>query len=188
MSQLMVTVIAELIVIVAALYLYRRMTGCGRFKVSPKKMSVRHYLMIAAGAFALSLCINLILSALSAAERVESFREANEMIFSGTLAVQIAHIVFIAPMAEEMIFRGLIQNIIICILPRHRAIAVVITAALFGLYHGNIVQGLAGFVTGLLIGWLYEYFGTIKAPIFFHMCFNLPGVILSAVSNFVEMF
>ena len=70
---------------------------------------------------------------------------------SGFLAVGV-----LAPIAEEMVFRGAILRRLLDVLDvRWHWAAIVVTAALFGAIHLNMAQGINAFVMGLLLGWMY---------------------------------
>ena len=43
-----------------------------------------------------------------------------------------------------------------------------LSALMFGLYHGNLVQAIYGFVLGYLAVYIYEKYGSLKASILFH--------------------
>ena len=51
-------------------------------------------------------------------------------------------------------------------------VAVMISALLFGLYHGNLVQGIYAFIMGCLLALVYEWTGSFVAPVLFHMIAN----------------
>lgn len=72
----------------------------------------------------------------------------------------------ISPLAEEILFRGLIYNRLKKFFPI--GISMVASAALFGLYHGNMVQALYGILLGLLIAYGYEITGHFAVPVFMH--------------------
>lgn len=57
----------------------------------------------------------------------------------------------------------------------------VIQAILFGLYHGNIVQGIYAFMLGLMLGIIYKYGGGILSSIVVHMIINASGVYLTPI-------
>ena len=50
--------------------------------------------------------------------------------------------------------------------------AMLVTSLLFGLYHMNPIQGIYGFIMGLLMVYLYEYFGSFLWPVLVHMLAN----------------
>lgn len=86
----------------------------------------------------------------------------------------IAATVLIGPMAEELIFRGMIyrraENYF------HTGWAVGISSALFGLYHGNVIQFLYAAVLGILLAVIYEESRTLLAPVLAHMAVNLWAI------------
>ena len=50
---------------------------------------------------------------------------------------------------------------------------VLISSALFGIYHGNVVQGVYAFVLGSVLAMIYVYYGNILAAIVFHGIGNI---------------
>lgn len=83
----------------------------------------------------------------------------------------------ISPLAEEAVFRGILYNRCkryIGTLP-----AIFLSALLFGLFHGNLVQGIYAFVMGLLMAGLYERFHSFAVPLLFHAAANLPVFTIS---------
>ena len=85
--------------------------------------------------------------------------------------------VILAPIGEELIFRGVTLKY------THRAfpfwVANVFQALLFGVMHMNFVQGSYAFMLGIFLGFIYYKSGSIKASILFHVAFNLIGTFLS---------
>lgn len=177
MNTLVYTKLTELLVIPAALYLYHLGIKSGRFTLFKREIQLKQYIVIALGGMIISLFVSFILTIFSASENVDSYRQANGLIFTGSLILQILVICLISPLAEELIFRGLIYHLI-KYFSGNKFAAVFISAVLFGIYHGNIIQGITGFLIGLLLGVLYERFGTLKSVVLFHICFNFPSVIL----------
>lgn len=56
-----------------------------------------------------------------------------------------------APIAEEILFRGLLLRML---LPFGKRFAILATAFLFGIFHGNIIQSPFAFVMGLILGYV----------------------------------
>ncbi|MDE7113118.1 MAG: CPBP family intramembrane metalloprotease, partial [Acetatifactor sp.] len=52
-------------------------------------------------------------------------------------------------------------------------LALLISSALFGIYHMNYVQGIYGFFMGCLIAYAYEYFGDFKMALAVHAAANI---------------
>ena len=81
----------------------------------------------------------------------------------------------LAPLAEEMVFRGAI----LCTLlnyfnGRMYWVPIIVSALLFGLVHGNMAQLLNAFLIGILLGWMYYRTESI-----------VPGIVLHWVNNTV---
>ena len=85
----------------------------------------------------------------------------------------------VAPIVEELFFRGLICGVLKLILPF--GIVNIIQAAVFGIYHGNLVQGIYAFILGLFIGMLLWLTGSVLYTICFHMGINMAGMIIGSM-------
>lgn len=83
----------------------------------------------------------------------------------------------VSPVAEELLFRGIFYGY----LRRFFDVktAVVATAILFGVYHGNMVQALYATAMGYLIAYAYEYFGNFGVPVCMHIGMNLLNLFVS---------
>ncbi|MCD8148105.1 MAG: CPBP family intramembrane metalloprotease [Clostridiales bacterium] len=86
----------------------------------------------------------------------------------------IAYSVILAPIVEELIFRGLTFRYARHALPFWAAN--VWQALLFGLIHGNFIQGIYAFVMGLFLGFICHRGRGIKYSIPVHIVFNIIGV------------
>ncbi len=84
--------------------------------------------------------------------------------------------VILAPLAEEMMFRGMTYRRAKFWLGARRA--AFLSAALFGLYHMNGVQFVFGFFLALLFAWVYEKTETLLVPVFCHAAANAWELIL----------
>ena len=60
--------------------------------------------------------------------------------------------------------------------------AAVVSALVFGLYHGTLTQGIYGFFMGLALVWAMERTQTVTAPVVVHMAANLAGLLAAAVN------
>lgn len=101
----------------------------------------------------------------------------------------------LVPIAEEMVFRGAILRTLLTLCGhRWRWGAIVLSALLFGLAHGNMAQLLNATLLGCLLGWLYYRSGSIAPGIVFHMVNNSVAVLLvrlmpgSADMQLVDLF
>ena len=101
----------------------------------------------------------------------------------------------LVPIAEEMVFRGAILRTLLNLCGhRWRWGAIVLSALLFGLAHGNMAQLLNATLLGCLLGWLYYRSGSIAPGIVFHIVNNSVAVLLvrmmpgSADMQLVDLF
>ena len=102
----------------------------------------------------------------------------NSMGFDDVALVLALYAVIIAPISEELIFRGVTMGYAARIMPFW--VANIFQAFLFGLFHGNVVQGTYAFVVGLFCGYVCRRGGSIYLPILFHMLFNLWGTFMQS--------
>ena len=115
----------------------------------------------------------------------ESWIEANNesvgAVLSGNIWVAIIATSVIAPVAEELIFRGVFYNMLRDALPLRRRLAVLISgftvSVFFGIYHGNILQGLYTFLFSILLVIIYERTGSIWGPVLVHAGFNSSWIL-----------
>ena len=89
----------------------------------------------------------------------------------------ILSIAIVAPIFEEILFRGAIQGHLLRsgVRPQY---AILLSALVFGIIHGNPAQIPFAFVLGLLLGWLYYITGSLLPGILLHFINNTTSVIL----------
>lgn len=99
--------------------------------------------------------------------------------------------VILAPICEELVFRGVTMRQAKKFLPFWAAN--IFQAVLFGTFHMNMMQGVYTFCVGLVLGVICEKSGSIYNAIFYHMLFNFWGTVISQYlyigdSNFEVLF
>jgi len=88
----------------------------------------------------------------------------------------IVTICLLAPVLEEMLFRGVILRSFLRQYERRSAILG--SAVIFGFAHLNSLQFVAAFGIGLLLGWLYERSRSLLPCILLHFAYNTGTVLL----------
>lgn len=86
------------------------------------------------------------------------------------------YVLLLGPISEEMIFRGAMLDHLYLAFPFW--IANLLQATLFGVYHGNLIQGLYAFALGLVLGLIRRSTGTVLASMVTHMIFNATSYVL----------
>lgn len=77
----------------------------------------------------------------------------------------------LAPLAEEMVFRGAILRSLLQWNKRHW-VGITLSALLFALVHGNPAQMPHALLAGLLLGWMFYRTGSIVPGVVFHWVNN----------------
>ncbi|MCD4710575.1 MAG: CPBP family intramembrane metalloprotease [Bacteroidales bacterium] len=112
---------------------------------------------------------------------LESTAEEMMVAFTATnsiagLLVNLLMIGVIAAVGEELIFRGLLQRLMMDMV-KNVHLAIVITALLFSAFHFQFFSFLPRLVLGLILGYLMFYGRSIWYPILAHFVNNAMGVI-----------
>ena len=79
------------------------------------------------------------------------------------------YFVIVAPITEEILMRGMIMN---SLAPVNRKFALIASALLFGIMHGNFNQMFNGFLLGLIFGYIALKSGSVIPSIIAHMTVN----------------
>ncbi|MDE5950076.1 MAG: HAD hydrolase-like protein, partial [Acetatifactor sp.] len=140
----------------------------------------RNYIIALLTTIGAVLGLNLLFDLTGITNSSATYRAVAQSQLSASLAVGLICYGIVTPLAEELIFRGIVYNE----LKRNYRLplAMVVSALLFGLYHMNVVQGGYGFIMGLLMVYLYEYFGSFLWPVLVHMLANSLAYVLGYTS------
>ena len=97
----------------------------------------------------------------------------------------IISITIMAPLVEELLFRGAIQGYMLRkgMKPLH---AILIASAIFGIVHMNPIQIPFAFAIGLIFGWLYYRTGSVVPGIIGHFINNSIACLQMATLTEVE--
>ncbi|RME38375.1 MAG: CPBP family intramembrane metalloprotease, partial [Planctomycetota bacterium] len=111
---------------------------------------------------------------------LEGLRERGELaIPAGVFWISAA---LVAPLAEELFFRGLVQTFLLNVLGSRWA-AIVIAAAMFGGVHFTQPHAVPALIAlGLVLGYAYECSGALWTPVVLHALFNLKSLLWETVT------
>lgn len=141
-----------------------------------KKTTIIHWIFIVILGIFGCLAGNFIVSLSGLIELFpDIYEELAEVQYSGEVWKQFIAIGVAAPVMEEVLFRGLIFRRLrtYCKFP----LALVLSALIFAICHGNILQFIYAFLLGLLMAFLYEKFRNLMAPIVFHASANIFSIL-----------
>ena len=125
------------------------------------------FIMAIVGGAGVSIALNIVIALTNMAGKDTAFVEVSDLITSNPLIVTIICAGILIPIVEEILFRGLIFNRI-----KHQynfLAGLLISSLLFGIYHGNIVQGIYATLLGIFLGFAYHKTKSILIPVFIHM-------------------
>ena len=90
-------------------------------------------------------------------------------------------ICLLAPLAEELVFRGAILRALLAWKPANHWAMIAVSALLFALVHMNPAQMPHAFLMGLLLGWMYYRTGSIVPGVAFHWINNTIAFLLTRI-------
>ncbi len=132
--------------------------------------------------YAVTILINLTVIVVSVLQSgsIDEMVEKNPFLNlpTGTLGVVLNYIwmVLIAPVYEEILFRGGLLGT----LKKHgNWFAVIVSGILFGLAHLNIAQMLYATALGILLGMMYVRSGSVVPCIIAHIAINFLGITIA---------
>lgn len=124
-----------------------------------------------------SLGLNALLALTGFAGTSDSYQQVADRQYGVAFGIGLVLYGLVSPLAEEVVFRGVIYN-------RLRRffgplIGIVASALFFGIFHGNLVQGVYGTVMGICIAYVYERQGSFSGPLLFHAAANLTVYVVA---------
>ena len=108
---------------------------------------------------------------------IGTYGEIQNNVFAASPVLVVLQTAILAPLSEEILFRGILYKRLGRIFGGFWAPAL-ISSALFGIYHLNLAQGVFAFLFGLLICAVYYRIQNLWACIALHIGGNLTSVIL----------
>lgn len=115
-------------------------------------------------------------------DTVKLLQNSNDPVVLGLMGFAA---VFVAPVCEEIIFRGYFYAA-----AKKFAgpwVAAICSALVFGAAHGNLAALLPLFILALVLIGLYEKTGSLWAPIAVHFCFNGATVVIQAIARAYDL-
>lgn len=86
----------------------------------------------------------------------------------------------IAPLVEEFVFRGMIFQ---SMRRFGDSFALILSAILFAMFHGNLVQAPNAFLMGLVIGYFVLYSGSLWVGVIIHMVNNILSFAMDLIGT-----
>ena len=117
----------------------------------------------------------------------DSMKEYMRELFEQTGIFTLFGAIILAPIFEELIFRGIVLD---GFLKKYSPLkSIIISSILFGLLHLNPWQFVSAFLGGLFIGWIYYKTRSVSLAIFIHFINNATGALGSIFDeeNYIDV-
>ncbi len=148
------------------------------------KGQIFRYILIVLGLQQVSMICSMIISNLLYSAGLEVYT-ANYVLEHKPLvyAVDIFASIILAPIGEELIYRGVVLR---CAAKVSQRFAIFFSAFIFGIMHGNPYQLLLGFLIGIPMAVITIKTGSLIPSIICHMSINTMASVYEAVEYFNE--
>lgn len=145
--------------------------------VQAKKAPMWKYGAVVIIAAAMCIALNNLVVIGNLSVYSQEYAETSQAFYSASFIIQIICLGILIPISEELVFRGLVFK-------RLRGemgfvAAGIYSSVMFGIMHGNIVQMIYGFVLGMMLAYVYEKYGSVKAPMVAHVVINLISLFVT---------
>lgn len=112
----------------------------------------------------------------------EAYVSAAQSMYSASFPVQVLALGIIVPAAEELMFRGIMFE-------RYREnrnfwYSALWSSLFFSIMHTNTIQMVYSFLLGVLLSYLYERFGSLRAPMLMHIVLNTGALVFTEAGFF----
>ncbi|RDU25211.1 CPBP family intramembrane glutamic endopeptidase [Anaerosacchariphilus polymeriproducens] len=122
--------------------------------------------------FIWNVLVNLLMSNSSMVKSsMDLMEQADKQATNGYYLVELLFVGILAPIAEELLLRGVVFNTLERIYKKPW-FAIVISSLIFGIWHGNFVQGVYTFVMALVVSFVYYKTRTLKWTMLIHIVIN----------------
>ena len=136
-----------------------------------KKEPVSRWIVLIVTTVGAVLGLNLLFNIAGFVNNSEAYQDVVAVQYGGSFWIGLICYGFISAFAEEVAFRGILYTGIRRLV--NGKFALIVSAVIFGVYHGNEVQSFYAFIMGCLIAYAYEYFGTFWVPVLIHVLANV---------------
>lgn len=144
-------------------------------------------LLTVMSAISSSMGLNILLSLTRLVQKSADYQAVAQRQYGMVFGVGLFLYTVISPLAEEVVFRGVVYNRMRrCFSGMGNTVAIVLSGLLFGVYHGNLVQGIYGGCMGILMAYLYERTHAFCIPVLFHASANCVVYLMSQNTTMQE--
>ena len=131
---------------------------------------------------AASIAMNNLISMTALKQISSGYQSVENAFYSSTLLWEILILCLFVPVVEEILYRQMVYEAVAEWFGD--LFAIVLSALLFALFHGNIVQFLYALVLGICLGLVRANFSSVLVPILGHISANLISILRGTTKGF----
>ena len=140
-------------------------------EIGVAKLSLRTVVASLSIGAALNILVSFVMNFIPFPEKWwDAYVESSSSLSEDVTALTVFLAVVAAPIAEEILFRGLILGTLKQ--EMHPWAAILLSSLAFGAAHGTAISFIYATGIGLLMGWLFVKFDSVLPSIIFHMAYN----------------
>ena len=152
-----------------------RNTVYGKKQLKLDGAQIKNILCTLIAAAALGIAVNNIIAMTPLVQLSEGFQTANLSFFAGKVIFEFLGSGFVIPIAEELLFRGVVYKRLKLYFGMTPAL--IGSALIFGIMHVNLVQFLYAAVLGLFLAFVLEKTGLVSMAVLGHITANVIAII-----------
>lgn len=176
-DNLLSTLIADIMFVLVAMLLIKLSKQSIKARLKINKITLKTIVTVILIALALNFVFQSTQFLFPESMRGELASEMDTDLSGVKSFIGFITVVIIAPLTEEILFRGLILGELAKCFNMH--IAIILQAVLFGVMHGNIIWAVIAFLSAVLYGYFIRKYENIFTPVAGHMSVNLLSFILT---------
>ena len=135
------------------------------------KIPVWQYVLLVLGTIVITYGCNYLFTITGFAGSSENYQNVARNQYNVAVFVGLILYGLVSPFVEEVVFRGFLYGRMRVYMKKVWAVPV--SSLLFGIYHGNTVQGIYGFIMGILFTLVYEKYNNFYLAVMMHAITNL---------------
>lgn len=153
-------------------------------EVEFKKIATNGIVPIVVTALSMNVVLSMIIGNIPWPQEWIDAYATNSAPLDGSLMSWLAAVVM-APVLEEIVFRGLVYTRLKKGMPV--IVAAILASFVFGLCHGTAIWIIYATGLGLVMTWVFEKYQSLTASILFHFSFNTMGLVLNMIPESMEI-
>ena len=152
-------------------------------EVELKPVEAKSLLPVVIGAMGFNIIVTVVINFFPWPDAWMDAYMTNSASLDGSLISWISAVIM-APVIEEILFRGLVYTRLKKGMPA--IVAAIVASLAFGLCHSGIIWIIYATALGLVMTWIFEKYQSLVANILFHLAFNAMGLVFTVIPESAE--